>query len=49
VRPIAFGAPKRRVLAAHRAGERTLPSVAAMLAALKTAVAEREAALAEVS
>jgi DNA-binding transcriptional LysR family regulator len=49
VRPIAFGAPRRRVLAAYRAGEATLPAVAAMLEALHAAVADREAALAEVS
>jgi DNA-binding transcriptional LysR family regulator len=49
VRPIAFGAPKRRVLFAHRAGEATLPALAAMLTALRASVAGREAALAEVS
>jgi DNA-binding transcriptional LysR family regulator len=49
VRPIAFGTPKRRVLAAFRAGEEAVPAVAAMLAALRATVAGREAALAEVS
>jgi DNA-binding transcriptional LysR family regulator len=49
VRPIAFGAPRRRVLAAHRAGEGTSPALAAMLDALRATVAGREAELAEVS
>jgi DNA-binding transcriptional LysR family regulator len=49
VRPIAFGAPKRRVLAAWRTGEGDVPAVAAMRAALAAAVGGREAALAEVS
>jgi DNA-binding transcriptional LysR family regulator len=49
VRPIAFGAPKRRVLAAYRVGEAELPGVAAMLTGLRSAVAGRVAALAEVS
>jgi DNA-binding transcriptional LysR family regulator len=49
VRPIAFGAPKRRVLIAWRAGEGDSPGVAALRAALRGAVAGREATLAEVS
>jgi DNA-binding transcriptional LysR family regulator len=49
VRPIAFGAPKRRVLAAYRVGEAGLPAIAAMLVSLRAAVADRSAALAEVS
>jgi DNA-binding transcriptional LysR family regulator len=49
VRPIAFGAPKRRVLVARRVGEGSLPAIAAMGAALRAAVADRAGALAEVS
>lgn len=49
VRPIAFGAPKRRVLVAWRAGEGDTAPVAAMRKALASAVGRREAALAEVS
>jgi DNA-binding transcriptional LysR family regulator len=49
VRPIAFGAPKRRVLVARRVGEGGLPAIAAMGAALRAAVADRAGALAEVS
>jgi DNA-binding transcriptional LysR family regulator len=49
VRPIAFGAPRRRVLVAHRVGEGSLPAIAAMRAALRAAVADRAGALAEVS
>ena len=49
VRPIAFGAPKRRVLTAWRAGEGEAPAVAALREALRGTVAGRESALAEVS
>ena len=52
VRPIAFGAPRRRVLAAYRAHETTRsPGLVAMLEALRGALAEREpsGALADVS
>src|SRR5919106_284355 len=52
VRPIAFGAPRRRVLAAYRAQETTRsPALAAMLEALRGALAERDpsSALADVS
>lgn len=49
VRPIAFGAPKRRVLVARRVGEGGLPAIAAMGAARRAAVADRAGALAEVS
>lgn len=49
VRPIAFGAPRRRVLAAYRVGEAHTPAVSAMLEALRAVVAGRESALAEVS
>lgn len=52
VRPIAFGAPRRRVLAACRAHEAARsPGLAAMLEALRGALAEREpsGALADVS
>jgi DNA-binding transcriptional LysR family regulator len=41
VRPIAFG-PKRRILAATRAGEREAAGSAELLAALREAVARRE-------
>jgi DNA-binding transcriptional LysR family regulator len=42
VRPIAFAAPHRRILAAARRGETGEPAVAAMLEALHGAVAARE-------
>ncbi|HEX2044033.1 MAG TPA: LysR family transcriptional regulator [Gaiellaceae bacterium] len=41
VRPIAFGAPRRRVLVAFRVGEGDRPALAGMLAALRGAVSER--------
>jgi DNA-binding transcriptional LysR family regulator len=41
VRPIAFG-PKRRILAAYRAGERGSPGVPEMLDAVTETIATRE-------